>query len=130
MGHPIGPKWPIFFLPQGSPNNMSDADLPFGVKLQGFQNGPPFWATLAQKMVHFLKTLISTQNGKNASDVLLGQPWSKNKKWATVAQIEAKFFNNNLGLVKTLAKHQGTSLDAFGKRKKWATFGQNLTPKF
>ena len=30
------------FLPQGSPNNMSDADLPFGVKLQGFQK----WATL------------------------------------------------------------------------------------
>ena len=30
------------FLPQGPPNNMSDADLPFGVKLQGFQK----WATL------------------------------------------------------------------------------------
>ena len=131
MGHPFGPKWPIFlFYPKGLPTTCLMQIYHLGLNCRVSKNGPPFWATLAQKMAHFLKTLISTQNGKNASDVLLGQPWSKNKKWATVAQIEAKFFNNNLGLVKTLAKHQGTSLDAFGKRKKWATFGQNLTPKF
>ena len=113
MGHPFGPKWPIFlfypkglpttclmqiyhsglncrvskngppfwakvahfsFLPQGSPNNMSDADLPFGVKLQGFQKRATLLGHFGPKNGPFLKTLISTQNGKNASDVILGQP--------------------------------------------------------
>ena len=32
------PKWPIFFFAPGTPESISDADLPFCVKLQGFQN--------------------------------------------------------------------------------------------
>ena len=45
------------------------------------------WATLgvAQKAAHFWKPCNFIQNGKSASDMLLGIPWGKKGKWASLA---------------------------------------------
>ena len=124
MGHPFGPKWPIFlfypkglpttclmqiyhlglncrvskngppfwakvahflFLPQGPPNIMSDAELPFGVKLLGFQK----WATLLGQSgpFSFFTPRISQQHvwcrftiwGKIAGFPKMGHPFGL--KW-------------------------------------------------
>ena len=50
MGHPFGPKWPIFlFYPKGLPTTCLMQIYHLGLNCRVSKNGPPFWA----KVAHF-----------------------------------------------------------------------------
>ena len=101
MGHfgplLLGQTGPFSFLPQGIPNNMSDADLPFWIKLQGFQKWATFWAN--PKVAHsfllelgiFSLTEIVTKKVVGIHSTKKNFSTAFRKKWATGPNF---FFNS------------------------------------
>ena len=88
------PKWPSGpFFPESSRKNIFVEWIPttFLVTISVSEKIPSSkrkeWATLgvAQKAAHFWKPCNFIQNGKSASDMLLGIPWGKKGKWASLA---------------------------------------------
>ena len=75
MGHPFGPKWPIFFFyPKGLPTSCLMQIYHLGLNCRVSKNGPPFWA----KVAHFHPNIMSD------AELPFGVKLQGFQKWATL----------------------------------------------